>query len=297
MNVDEIKAAAVGKWPGIYEHFGISSNKKHGPCPLCGGTDRYRFDDKDGNGTYFCNQCGAGDGWTMVQKKLEVPFLEAVKIVGDIIGVIPIRSKKKTKRNMKNILNRTWRSALPIKKDDEVMKYLIGRGITLKPDYVRFSQSCYEPDSHKKMCAMLAMVLNPKGKPVTIHRTYLQNGRKANIASPKKLMSHDGDLAGAAIRLLPAENGIVGISEGIETALSASQLFEIPVWSAISCNIMESFIPPKGIREVVICGDNDANFSGQRSAYILAKRLCLEGYKVEVRIPECIGDWAEETTP
>ena len=35
---------------------------KHGPCPLCGGRDRFRFDDKDGRGTYFCSGCGAGDG-------------------------------------------------------------------------------------------------------------------------------------------------------------------------------------------------------------------------------------------
>jgi hypothetical protein len=35
---------------------------RHQACPVCGGSDRFRFDDKEGRGTWFCNQCGAGDG-------------------------------------------------------------------------------------------------------------------------------------------------------------------------------------------------------------------------------------------
>lgn len=29
---------------------------KHGPCPICHGKDRYRFDDLEGKGTFYCNQ-------------------------------------------------------------------------------------------------------------------------------------------------------------------------------------------------------------------------------------------------
>ena len=41
----------------------------HGPCPGCGGEDRFRFDDKDGRGTFFCNQRTppAGDGFDLLQ--------------------------------------------------------------------------------------------------------------------------------------------------------------------------------------------------------------------------------------
>ncbi|NYY79755.1 hypothetical protein DMH17_06695 [Raoultella planticola] len=35
---------------------------------MCGGADRFRFDDKEGRGTWFCNQCGAGDGLKLVEK-------------------------------------------------------------------------------------------------------------------------------------------------------------------------------------------------------------------------------------
>jgi putative DNA primase/helicase len=36
--------------------------------------------------------------------------------------------------------------------------------------------------------AMLATVTAPDGRAVSLHRTYLQDGRKAPVANPKKLM-------------------------------------------------------------------------------------------------------------
>ena len=47
--VDEVKRAAHGRWPGVLTAFGIPAGmlvNRHGPCPLCGGTDRFRFDDR-----------------------------------------------------------------------------------------------------------------------------------------------------------------------------------------------------------------------------------------------------------
>jgi len=56
---------------------------------------------------------------------------------------------------------------------------------------------------------------------------------------------------------------------------------------------MESFEPPEGVKTVTIYGDNDANYTGQKSAYILANKLALKGVKVNVIIPEGVGDWAD----
>ena len=45
---------------------------------------------------------------------------------------------------------------------------------------------------------------------------------------------------------------------------------------------------------MVIIGDNDASFTGQAAAYVLAKKLVLSGIKARVVIPETIGDWRDE---
>ncbi|EGO0679184.1 hypothetical protein ITK59_004563, partial [Salmonella enterica] len=62
--VSQTAVRAAGQWGNILKRLGITvpAGGQHGPCPVCGGKDRFRFDDKNGRGTWFCNQCGHGDG-------------------------------------------------------------------------------------------------------------------------------------------------------------------------------------------------------------------------------------------
>ncbi len=56
---------------------------------MCGGSDRFRFDDKEGRGTWFCNQCGAGDGLKLVEKVFGVSASEAAGKVNAVTGNLP----------------------------------------------------------------------------------------------------------------------------------------------------------------------------------------------------------------
>jgi putative DNA primase/helicase len=59
-----------GRWRSILPALGIDPRFLTGrncPCPICGGKDRFRWDNKGGNGTFFCNQCGAGQGLKLAQ--------------------------------------------------------------------------------------------------------------------------------------------------------------------------------------------------------------------------------------
>ncbi len=68
-SVSAIATAARGRWPHILSALGINvpNGKRHGACPVCGGKDRFRLDDKEGRGTWFCNHCGNGDGLDLVR--------------------------------------------------------------------------------------------------------------------------------------------------------------------------------------------------------------------------------------
>ena len=91
--------------------------------------------------------------------------------------------------------------------------------------------------------------------------------------------------------------GAIGIAEGIETAMSASALFDMPVWDAISARMLEKWLPPEGAEEVAIFGDNDLKFGGQSASYRLAHRLAAGPLRlpVTVQIPKHPGtDWADE---
>lgn len=87
MNVTETVKQACGHWPRILPALGVKVIKnRHQACPVCGGSDRFRFDDKEGRGTWFCNQCGAGDGLKLVEKVFGVNPSEAAEKVNAVTG-------------------------------------------------------------------------------------------------------------------------------------------------------------------------------------------------------------------
>lgn len=81
-------------------------NKKHQPCPHCGGKDRFRWTDKlntDGDGGAICNACGndSGIGWMM--KLTGEPYSEVINILGRFLGKVPqeyvIKANKRASRS------------------------------------------------------------------------------------------------------------------------------------------------------------------------------------------------------
>ena len=88
MRINEITTQAVGKWQSIFSSLGIEvGNGKHCPCPVCGGKDRFRFDNKDGRGTYICNQCGSGDGLELIKNYCQCDAKEASSRVAECLNL------------------------------------------------------------------------------------------------------------------------------------------------------------------------------------------------------------------
>lgn len=290
---------AVGRWPDLLVRFGIKRHLltgKHSPCPACGGRDRFRFDDKEGRGTFFCSHCGAGDGFDLLRLLNGWDFKEAASQVKAVVGAIPARASKPAPNATDKLetCRRIWRESLAIVVGDPVHAYLLHRtGIENVPACIRFHPDLpYRHDDGTLTChpAMITKVADTDGNGSAIHRTYLTNdGHKANVPTVKKVV---GSLPpSSAVRLLPADSTL-GIAEGIETALSASVMFGIPVWAAVSAGGIEKWTPPFGIERVTVFGDNDLNGTGQAASWSLAKRLMASGVAVDVRIPEMPGhDW------
>lgn len=86
LDAEVVREAARDRWLFILASLGIEvTPKRHTPCPACGGRDRFRFDDLDGRGTFYCNQCCAGDGFALVMKMRGGDFPEALQIVAGIL--------------------------------------------------------------------------------------------------------------------------------------------------------------------------------------------------------------------
>ncbi|HCZ17391.1 MAG TPA: hypothetical protein DHV85_23050 [Candidatus Accumulibacter sp.] len=302
MQRHSVREAAAGKWPGILAGMGLSGRAlsgKHGPCPICGGKDRFRFDDKEGRGTWFCSRCGAGDGVKLAMLVTGQDFPDAAREIERAAGAVQplVRQPEQDEAAKVRKLRQTWAEGSKLTHGDEAMAYLAGRGLEIEtaPDCLRLHPALPYYDSRVlagKFPAILARVVAPDGRGATLHRTYLQGGHKAPVSAPKKLMAGKA-VAGAAVRLFPVAERL-GITEGIETALAAAQLFGVPVWSCISSAGIQSFEPPEGVRELIVFGDNDANFVGQAAAYTSAHRLKRRGLVVTVEIPSTAGDWLDQ---
>lgn len=298
----DVRETAAGRWPGILVALGVDAallTGKHTACPICGGKDRFRFDDKDGRGTFFCSHCRAGDGFTLLERFKGWDFKTAAREVEQLVGIVPAVSPVPifSEEEKLKALRRVWSEAKALQPGDAAMRYLAGRGLVLDPPAaLRLHPGLAYRDGADvlgRFPAMVALVTGTDGKGVTLHRTYLQDGRKAPVPSPKKLMPGK-PIKGSAIRLHPAGK-VLGVAEGIETALAARQLFDVPVWSCVSAAGIESFQPPAGVSRVHVFGDNDKTGTGQSASWALAKRLLSLGIDAQVTIPERVGmDWADE---
>jgi putative DNA primase/helicase len=295
----DVREQARGRWPGIFAALGVDDRTlsgKHGACPMCGGRDRFRFDDKEGRGTWICSRCGAGDGFKFVMLTRGVDFKGAATLVREVLPNAPevSRAKERSIDEKRAALKRVWDDAVPVEPGDPVHRYLAARAITIvSPALRKVPSHPYYSDGRRcgSYDAMVAVIKGPDGKGRSLHVTYLQNGKKAPIETPRKCMQPVATIAGAAVWLTTPEPTL-GVAEGIETALSAYQLFDVPTWAALSANGMASFLWPEVVRRLVIFADNDESFTGHKAAYTLACRAKAKGLAVEVRMPEA-KDWNE----
>ncbi len=130
---------AQGKWPHILSTLGINvpdTPNKHGPCPVCEGTDRFRFDDKEGKGTWFCNQCTpqSGDGLNLVCNVLNLTPIQAAKRVNELFSLNPEVMKSSSiqpSKTNKEMERETKREAKKILKETKLGKsfYLVSKNL------------------------------------------------------------------------------------------------------------------------------------------------------------------------
>ncbi|MEO7863740.1 MAG: primase-helicase zinc-binding domain-containing protein [Nitrospirales bacterium] len=93
LSATTVREYAQGRWrTDVFPGLGIdvpADPRRHGPCPACGGKDRFFCDDQDGLGSWFCRQCTpqAGDGFALIQNVRSCNFKEALTLVAGILGL------------------------------------------------------------------------------------------------------------------------------------------------------------------------------------------------------------------
>ncbi|PSW31225.1 hypothetical protein C9J21_17910 [Photobacterium phosphoreum] len=153
-----------------------------------------------------------------------------------------------------------------------------------------------------KFPAMLAQIRSPEGRPLRIHRTYLDwNGNKLNLSSVPNLLTKNGynlkdisqveakkmtpaipltNITGSSIQLSEAGSVVLGVGEGLETTLAASIATGMPVNCCINAQMLSTWLPAQGTKFVFIFKDKDISNTGAICSDELRKRLEPFGIKV-----------------
>lgn len=285
MDIALTKNRARGHWRSVLLSIGIDGkylDGGHRPCPFCGGKDRFRFTDHNQDGMFWCNSCGTGDGIKLVEKFLKLSTIDAVQRIAALLGERPPVAVVKKRETDTGSMSSLWSSGSCLTEGS-----LVGRYLSARVD--RIPQSL---EIREKGRMMLSRVSDANGKGVNLHRTIVPTEPWEPGVKVDRLLMRGSLPDGATVKIWPADE-VMGIAEGVETAISAARLWKIPVWAALNAQNLAKWTPPAGTKAVFIFGDNDRSYTGQAAAYALAHRLAkLDGIGIKVEIPEEPGtDW------
>lgn len=264
----------------------------------------YWFD--DGLGASFGDyRTGAAGHWSAHDRRLMTPGQQAA-FSAQIAKAKAERDKAQAERWARNLprIKGTWEQGHKLVMGDPVTLYLKRRGLGGRwplPACLRYHTALpywHDGEVIGTFPAMLAKFRGADGRCVAIHQTYLtRDGRKADVPSPKKISPAAGLLMGGCIPLADPFERVIGVAEGVETALCAGAASGPPVVATYSAGCMGGYQWPQAVGRLVIFADNDESGTGQAAASKLERRARAAGLAVSVLMPQTPGeDWADVYT-
>lgn len=289
-----------------------------GPCPRCGGTDRFSIN--TAKNCWHCRGCKpdhiAGDTIGLVRWFDGVSFQQAVELLigGNISRTggqeFPpaARADSEPTDDTASIASalRWWRESTALDGSLGELYLRLHREITELPPHLsealRYHPRCiFDKDEHGKWVyrpCMLALYRDIiSNEPTGVHRVGLNPD--ATLIGRKAM----GRKRGSCVKLWPDEaigHGLV-IGEGIETTIAAAMHIKHrgtllqPAWAAIDAPGLKGFPPLAGIEYLTVLADHDNPkrkndgtiwYPGQDAARTCAKRWAKAGIDAEVLTPD-----------
>jgi len=171
-------------------------------------------------------------------------------------------------------------------------RYLLGRAVPLaltRSAALRFHPAMTSVEDRLRRPALLAAITGADGSIQGVQVTLLSKhgAAKAALDTPRRVI---GRLLGGAVRLDDAaDTDTLVVGEGVETMLSACDLFGAPAWAALSAHNLSLFEPPPWLKVLIVAVDNDE--AGRAAALALRSRA-VPMMDVVLRVPDAeYNDW------
>ncbi|QXC32248.1 DUF927 domain-containing protein [Aeromonas sp. FDAARGOS 1407] len=299
--VSDVAAAACGHWPELLAAVGIDIPRrgKHGPCPACGGRDRFRLDDKGGRGTWICNQCGSGDGLDLVCRVLSTTPKAAAELLAPLVGLsaggldpaererIQRQQQAKADQDRKRSEQQRQKAA---RRAADIMAdtgqgespYLERKGFGSHLSAV--NRTLIREGGENFHAGSLVVALTDEGGALVNVQLIRADGSKRYLAGGQK--------AGAYHRI---EGGaLVAVVEGYATGLSVHLAIGATVYCAMDAGNLHAVAQiarrqhPEA--RILLCGDNDEGTQGNPGKAKSEQAAVAIGGLVALP-PEFSGDW------
>ncbi|HCQ0117173.1 TPA: toprim domain-containing protein [Klebsiella pneumoniae] len=268
--INEVRHKANGYWPSIMQRLNIPTNRSEGPCPACGGNTRYRFDNKDNRGTYFCSHCGAGTGLDLVMKVNQCGAREAANLVAEAMALPLPEPKPARERTQTDIAGKV--AAMTAKALPGQSAYLTSKGLAcpfpLLPD------------------GALVLVLKNGAGATTGAQVIKPDGSKRLVAGTVK--------KGACYVVNSIESPeTVIIAEGLATALSVHQMHPealavVAVDAGNLLSVAQLMRQKHPNARIIIAADNDQSAESDRSGGVKINT----GKECAEKAAKAVAGWA-----
>ena len=275
-----------------------------GPCPVCGGRDRFAVNLK--KAVWNCRGCGKGGDVIELVRHLDgCGFNHAIEqLTGERSAAVSSGPHNKVTDHLKQKAKAEdaerqreqhrkaawfWSQRQPIKGTIAERYLRQVRGITCPLPATLGYLPARKSDHHPALISAFALVdevepgvLGDSRGVVSVHFTLLKpdGSGKAEVEKPKIMIGSPGNLP---IIIAPA-NDLLGlaITEGIEDALTVHQATGLGAWAAGSAGRMPGLAEtvPESIECITICADADQ--AGRDGAFALADALARRGVEVFV---------------
>ena len=290
MIVQNTVSAATGRWPQLLPALGINvaPHGHHSACPVCGGKDRFRFDNQAGRGTWICNHCGAGDGLNLVAKTLDITTKEAAVKVAEILAEaqpLAVHHNEASIQQQKD--DARQKAAVQAKMSVNAARKAAGNAYLEKKGWA--DKEALTLQGNGLRIGGLDFAAGDLVIPLYDLSGNLVNVQLINGAGEKRMLA-GGQVTGAAYHFEGKDNAFIWMAEGYATGLTIHALTGETVYVALSANNFPHLA--ECLREkypdalLLMAADNDRNGTGQKKAKEAANLV-----SGKVALPLIAGDW------
>jgi putative DNA primase/helicase len=164
--------------------------------------------------------------------------------------------------------------------------YLRHRGVRSKlPEVLRFHPNLPHRESRRPYPCLVAAIIDGSNRVCAVQRTWLlpDGSDRIRPADGSKGKMTLGPMTDGAVRL-GQPTAVLGLAEGIETALSAKQLYAVAVWATLSAHRLGAVTIPEGVQQVWIFAD--AGQVGLKEARAAVDHYSDQGYRCLIQMPD-----------